>query len=63
LPDGRAFLANKAKDADVKQFAASTLPTLEEHLRLAQQAEDVAKTESRNATRTSSRTGTSKTGG
>jgi putative membrane protein len=55
--------ANKAKDADVKQFAASTLPTLEEHLRLAQHAEDVAKNESRNATRTSSRNGTSKTGG
>ena len=54
--------ANKAKDADVKQFAASTLPTLEEHLKLAQQAEDVAKNESRNATRTSSRNGTSKTG-
>jgi putative membrane protein len=55
--------ASKAKDADVKQFASSTLPTLEEHLKLAQQAEDVAKNESRNTTRTSSQTGTSKTGG
>ena len=29
--------AKSAKDADVKQFASSTLPTIEEHLRLAQQ--------------------------
>lgn len=28
--------ADKAKDADVKNFAASTLPTLEEHLKMAQ---------------------------
>jgi putative membrane protein len=29
--------AKSAKDADVQQFASSTLPTIEEHLRLAQQ--------------------------
>jgi putative membrane protein len=31
--------ADKAKDADVKNFAANTLPTLQEHLRLAQEAD------------------------
>jgi putative membrane protein len=31
--------ADKAKDADVKNFAANTLPTLQEHLRLAQDAD------------------------
>jgi putative membrane protein len=51
--------ANKAKDADVKQFASSTLPTLEEHLNLAKSAEQVAKNEGK--TQTSSRS-TSKTG-
>jgi putative membrane protein len=51
--------ANKAKDADLKQFASSTLPTLEEHLKLAQSAEKVAKDEGK--TQTSSRT-TTKTG-
>ena len=53
--------ANKAKDADVKQFASSTLPTLEEHLNLAQSAEQAAKNEGR--TQTSSRTTSNKTGG
>jgi putative membrane protein len=51
--------ANKAKDADVKQFASSTLPTLEEHLQLAQSAEQAAKNEGK--TQTSSRA-TAKTG-
>lgn len=51
--------ASKAKDADVKQFASSTLPTLQEHLQLAQAAEQTAKNEGK--TRTSSRA-TSKTG-
>ena len=37
--------AKKAKDADVKDFAATTLPTLEEHLKLAQSAEQSAKAE------------------
>ena len=41
--------AKKAKDGDVKQFAASTLPTLEQHLSLAQAAERAAKSEPKNA--------------
>jgi putative membrane protein len=52
--------SNKAKDADLKQFASSTLPTLQEHLNLAQSAEQVAKNEGK--TQTSSRTSTNKTG-
>jgi len=52
--------AGKAKDADLKQFAASTVPTLEEHLNLAKAAEQVAKNEGK--TQTSSRTSTNKTG-
>jgi len=61
--------AKRAKDADVKDFAASTLPTLEEHLKLAQSAEQSAKkegkaaaTSSRPAAATSSRAA-AKTGG
>lgn len=34
-----------AKDSDVKSFAQTTLPTLEEHLRLAKSAESAAKSE------------------
>jgi len=34
--------ARKAKDGDIKQFASSTLPTLEEHLTLAQSADKAA---------------------
>ena len=52
--------ANKAKDADLKQFASSTLPTLEEHLNLAQSAEQVAKNEGK--TQTSSRAAMNKKG-
>jgi putative membrane protein len=37
--------AKSAKDADIKNFAASTLPTLQQHLDLAQQTENVAKSE------------------
>jgi putative membrane protein len=33
--------AKKSKDADVKKFAASTLPTLEEHLAMAEKTRDV----------------------
>ena len=47
--------AKKAKDADVKDFAATTLPTLEEHLQLAQSAEQSAKKEGKAAATTSSR--------
>jgi putative membrane protein len=53
--------ASRAKDPDVKQFAASTLPTLQEHLQLAQSAQQTANSEPRN-TKTSSRTATNKTG-
>lgn len=35
--------ANSGKDADVKAFAAKTLPTLEEHLKLAQSTNDAVK--------------------
>jgi putative membrane protein len=33
--------AKGAKDADVKSFAAQTLPTLEDHLAMAQKTSDV----------------------
>jgi putative membrane protein len=62
--------AKKAKDADVKDFAATTLPTLEEHLKLAQSAEQSAKAEgkaaatsTRPAATTSTRPAATKTGG
>lgn len=35
--------AKSAKDADVKSFASKTLPTLEEHLRLAQTTNDAVR--------------------
>ena len=37
--------AKNAKDSDVKNFAATTLPTLQEHLTLAQAAERAAKSQ------------------
>ena len=52
--------AKKAQDADVKQFASSTLPTLEEHLNLAQAADKVARNEAK--TQTSSRASSNKKG-
>jgi putative membrane protein len=55
--------ASKAKDPDVKQFAASTLPTLEQHLSAAQATEKIANSEPRGSgTRTSSSTSNRKTG-
>lgn len=39
--------AKKAKDADVKNFAAQTAPTLEEHLKMAEAAQKTAKSESK----------------
>jgi len=39
--------ARKAKDNDVKQFASTTLPTLEEHLTLAQSTQKAANREPR----------------
>jgi len=41
--------AKSAKDADVKTFAASTLPTLEQHLELAKSTEAALKNEGKNA--------------
>ena len=46
--------SRKARDGDVKQFASSTLPTLEEHLSLAQSAQKAAS----GAARTSSTSST-----
>jgi len=40
-----ANVAKNAKDSDVKNFAATTLPTLQEHLTLAQAAERAAKSQ------------------
>ena len=54
--------ASKAKDADLKQWAQTTLPVLEEHLKLAQTDENIAKNEAKNGTKTSSRSATNKTG-
>jgi len=54
--------ASKAKDADLKQWAQTTLPVLEEHLKLAQTDESIAKNEAKNGTKTSSRSATNKTG-
>ena len=42
-------MAKNAKDADVKAFAASTLPTLEQHHQMAKSAEDAAKHAKRDA--------------
>ena len=54
--------ASKAKDADLKQWAQATLPVLEEHLKLAQTDDGIAKNEAKNGTKTSSRSATKKTG-
>ncbi|HZQ63262.1 MAG TPA: DUF4142 domain-containing protein [Casimicrobiaceae bacterium] len=45
--------AKNAKDPDVKKFAADTLPTLQEHLKLAQDTEDKVKGGGSAATRSS----------
>ena len=54
--------ASEAKDADLKQWAQTTLPVLEEHLKLAQTDENIARNEAKNGTKTSSRSATNKTG-
>ena len=43
--------ANGGKDADIKAFAAKTLPTLEDHLKMAQQTNDAVKKGAKTASR------------
>ena len=47
-------VADKGKDADVKQFASQTLPTLKEHLQLAESTAQQVKSDSK-ASKTSNR--------
>jgi putative membrane protein len=54
--------AGKAKDADLKQFAASTLPTLEQHLKEAQSTEKIASQSARDGMATSRTASNRKTG-
>jgi len=46
--------AKSAKDADIKQFASSTLPTLEEHLQLAQSLNKSTKSTAKSSAKSSS---------
>ena len=46
--------AKSAKDSDIKQFASSTLPTLEEHLQLAQSINKTKSSAAKSGTKTSS---------
>ena len=57
--------ANRANDPDVKQFAASTLPTLQQHLDLAQSTEKATRNEASGANHTQAATNaaTSRTAG
>jgi putative membrane protein len=50
--------AKNGKDPDVKQFASSTLPVLQQHLQLAQSADEMARNEGK--TQTSSRSNVKK---
>jgi putative membrane protein len=52
--------AKSGKDSDVKQFASSTLPTLQQHLQLAQQTDAAVRTASRSGN-TSNTSGTGST--
>ena len=52
--------AKKAKDGDLKQFASATLPTLEQHLSLAQAAEKAAKTEPKDGAKSGTKTSDTK---
>jgi len=47
-------VADKGKDADLKQFASQTLPTLKEHLQLAESTAQQVKSDSK-ASKTSNR--------
>ena len=56
--------ANRAKDPSVKQFAATTLPTLQQHLELAQSTEKMARNESSNkSSQSSGNAGATRTAG
>ena len=56
--------ANRAKDPSVKQFAATTLPTLQQHLELAQSTEKTARNESSNkSSQSSGNAGATRTAG
>jgi len=56
--------ASRAKDSSVKQFAASTLPVLQQHLELAQSTEKTARNESsRKSSQSSSNTEATRTAG
>jgi putative membrane protein len=56
-------VAKSAKDSEVKSFASSTLPTLEEHLTLAQATNDALKGDKKaSASGTTSGSGTTSTG-
>ena len=48
--------ADKGKDADVKKFASQTLPTLKEHLQLAESTADTVKSSGKSTKSTSKRT-------
>jgi putative membrane protein len=54
--------ANKAKDADLKQWAQNTLPVLEQHLTLAQTDQKIANNEGKNSATKTSSTASRKTG-
>jgi putative membrane protein len=47
-------MAKNAKDSDVKSFASSTLPTLEQHLQMAKSAESAIKSAGKTSTKSSS---------
>ena len=55
--------AKNAKDADVKKFAADTLPTLQEHLQMAQDTENKLKGGGSAATRNSAKTASTNSAG
>jgi putative membrane protein len=55
--------ANRAKDPAVKQFAATTLPTLQQHLELAQSTEKTARNESSKSSQTSGNAAATRTAG
>ena len=55
--------SNRAKDPQVKQFAATTLPTLQQHLELAQSTEKTARNEKSGAASSSTNNASTRTAG